>query len=116
MDLHEHSHSAAEELDRRRHPRHTVNVQIEIRPEGTDVPFRLETTDLSRRGCYVQMIMPLQTGTRLDATLWLGGVSIYLRGVVATRHPGFGNGIMFVEFEGRSEELLNAYTDELVGK
>ncbi len=116
MDIREYSNSAPNGLDRRRHRRHTVNVQIEIRPEGTDVPLRLETTDLSRRGCYVQMIMPLATGKRLDATLWLGGVSIYLRGVVVTRHPGFGNGIMFEKFEGRSEQILNAYTDELAGK
>jgi hypothetical protein len=39
------------ESDRRRYPRRTVNVQIEVRPDGSDIPLRLETTDLSRGGC-----------------------------------------------------------------
>ena len=39
------------EADRRHHPRCTVKVQSEIRREGSHVPRRLETTDLSRGGC-----------------------------------------------------------------
>ncbi len=101
--------------DRRLHPRHTVQVQIEIRPEGTTVPLRLETTDLSRGGCYVQMMMTLEIGARLQATLWLDGYPIVVRGRVATRHPLFGNGIMFLNFEGQAEQVLARYLDEING-
>jgi len=101
------------EPDRRRHPRYTVQVQIEILQEGNSHPMRLETTDLSRGGCYIQLLMQLSLGIRLQATLWLDGYPIVIRGLVVTRHPQFGNGIMFVEFEGQGEQLLTRYLDAI---
>lgn len=97
--------------ERRLYPRYTVEVQIEIHIEGTTVPMRLETTDLSRGGCYIQLMMPLAVGLQVQATLWLDGCPVVIRGRVATCHPNFGNGIMFVEFEGEARELLGRYLD-----
>lgn len=102
---------AAFEHERRLHARHTLQVQVELREEGTEVPMRLETTDLSRGGCYVQLLMPLSVGIRVRVTLWLDSYSIVIQGRVVTRHPQFGNGIMFVEFEGEAEQLLKRYLD-----
>ena len=104
---------AAIEHDRRLHPRHALQIQIELRDEGADGPMRLETTDLSRGGCYVQLLMPLLVGTRVRGTLWLDGHSLVIHGRVVTRHPQFGNGIKFVEFEGQSEQLLKRYLDAI---
>ena len=53
--------------DRRHYSRFTVNVQIEIHQDGSDVPTRIETTDLSRGGCYIQLEVPLSVGIRLQA-------------------------------------------------
>ncbi len=100
---------AAFEHDRRLHARYTLQVQVELREEGTEVPMRLETTDLSRGGCYVQLLMPLSVGLRVRAVLWLDNCSIVIHGRVVTRHPQFGNGIMFLEFEGDGEQLLKRY-------
>ena len=58
---------ALTECDRRLHPRYTVQVQIELRLEGNDAPMRLDTTDLSRAGCYIELMMPLSVGTHLQA-------------------------------------------------
>jgi hypothetical protein len=104
---------ARTERDRRHHPRYTVQVQIEIRQDGNDVPMRLETTDLSLGGCYIQLMIPLSVGIRVHATLWLDGCPVVFRGLVVTRHPEFGNGIMFVEFEGQGEQLLHRYVDAI---
>ena len=97
--------------ERRLHPRHSVQVQIEIHIDGTKVPMRLETTDLSRSGCYIQMMMPFAVGLRVQATLWLDTCPIVIRGRVVTCHPHFGNGIMFVEFEDHAQEILSCYLD-----
>jgi hypothetical protein len=102
------------EPDRRRNPRYTVNVQIEIRPEDSDVPMRVETTDLSRGGCYVEVMIPFLLSMRMEATLWLDGNPIVVRGVVVTRHPQYGNGIMFVEFRGSGELILAQYLEKAV--
>jgi len=100
--------------DRRQNPRYTVQVPIEIHPEGSVVPTRLETTDLSRGGCYIQAITPLPVGIRVQATLWLADDPIVIRGRIVTRHPQFGNGIMFVDFEDRGEVVLNRYLDAII--
>jgi|SRR5580658_923947 hypothetical protein len=100
--------------DRRLHPRYTVQVQIELRPEGTDVPMRLATTDLSRTGCYIELMMPLPVGSPLQATLWLDDCPIVVKGHVVTLHPQYGNGIMFDKFEGEAEQLLRRYLDGIV--
>lgn len=99
--------------DRRLHRRYTVQVPIELREDGSDVPLRLETTDLSRGGCYLQLMMTLPLGTYLKATLWLEQTPIRIRGRVVTRHPQFGNGIMFLEFEGNGEQLLAQYLEAM---
>lgn len=100
--------------DRRRYPRHSVKVQIELREEGKDVPMRMSTTDLSRGGCYVELMMTMPVGTYVNAALWLNNCSIRVRGRVVTRHPQFGNGIMFLEFENHGEDVLAQYLDAIV--
>lgn len=107
--------AALHEPDRRRHPRYTAQIQIEILLDGAAVPVRTETTDLSRGGCYVQLVSPLPVGIRLHATLWLDGYPIFLRGLVITRHPQFGNGIMFVDFEGQGDAMLKRYLEGITG-
>ena len=97
--------------ERRRYPRTQIAVQIEIRPEGLDVPMRLETSDLSVGGCYVEMALTLDVGTRLDIVLWLDGQKVSTRGVVVTRHPQFGNGIEFVGMFSESFRRLHAFLD-----
>ena len=111
-DVHR-SNPAVTEPDRRLHPRYSVNVQVEVRQDGCDVPMRLETTDLSRGGFYVQLMIPLSVGIRLRATLWIDGCPVVVRGLVVTRHPQYGNGIMFVEFEGDGEKVLHRYLDAI---
>jgi len=99
--------------DRRRDPRHSVQVQIELREDGSDVPIRMNTTDLSRGGCYLELMMTLPVGTNVTATLWLSDCSLRMSGRVVTRHPQFGNGIKFLKFEDNGEEVLAKYLDAI---
>ena len=99
--------------DRRAHPRLPLQIQIELRKEGEDVPFRLVTTDLSKGGCYIQMMMTLAVGTSLNMTLWLNDSAVRVKARVVTCHPQFGNGLMFVEFQGDGKELLSRYLDAM---
>jgi|ERR1700691_243837 PilZ domain len=97
--------------DRRHFSRYTLQVQIEIHREGSSVPMRLATTDLSRAGCYIELMMPFPVGAHVRATFWLDDFPIVVHGRVATSHPQFGNGIMFEKFEGQAEQLLGRYLD-----
>ncbi len=99
--------------DRRRDPRHSVQVQIEVREDGSDVPLRMSTTDLSRGGCYVESMLPLPIGTDVTAKLWLTNCPVRMRGRVVTCHPQFGNGIKFLEFEDDGKKVLAQYLDAI---
>lgn len=99
--------------ERRRFARYTIRLPIELRIEGNDIPLRLETTDLSRNGCYVETNMPLSVATRIQAKLWLDGIPLITRGRVVTSHPHYGNGIMFLDYEGDAEQRLHAFLDSL---
>jgi hypothetical protein len=87
--------------ERRLHERFKIALQIELRPEGTDFPIHLQTTDVSCGGCYLEMAFTLEPGRNLDLILWLGGQKLLLKGVVVSSHPQFGNGI---EFTGMAED------------
>jgi len=99
--------------DRRRDPRHSLQVQIELRQESSDVPMRMCTTDLSRGGCYVELMLPLPIGTDVTAKLWLTDCPVRMRGRVVTLHPQFGNGIKFLEFEDDGKKVLAQYLDAI---
>ena len=100
--------------ERRHHPRYSVHVPVEIHEDNSNVPMRLETTDISRGGCYIQLMIPLSVGIRLHMTLWIDGSPVIAKGLVVTRHPQFGNGIMFVEFEGEGEKILQGYLENII--
>jgi hypothetical protein len=99
--------------DRRRNPRHSVQVQIELREAGSDVPLRMSTTDLSRGGCYVELMLTLPIGSDITAKLWLSDSPVRIRGRVVTLHPQFGNGIKFLEFEDDGKKVLAQYLDAI---
>jgi len=75
--------------------------------------MRMETTDLSRSGCYVELLMPMPVGTKIRAKLWLDACPAVVRGSVVTCHPQFGNGIMFQEFEAAAEQQLGRYLEAI---
>jgi hypothetical protein len=101
-------------IERRKYPRREAHVQIELHPENCDIPMHLETTDLSRGGCYIQLMTPLPVGMKAMAKLWLNDQPVVAHCRVVTRHPQFGNGIMFVDFEDHGEPVLNQYMDRLI--
>jgi hypothetical protein len=90
-----------------------VQIPIDLRQEDTAASLRLETTDLSRGGCYVHLIKTLVLGTYVQVTLWVDNYPVGVRGRVVTRHPQFGNGIMFLDFQDNGEQLLTSYLDAI---
>jgi hypothetical protein len=91
-----------------------IAVAIELRVDGTDVPMRIETSDLSVGGCYVEMNLTLAVGTRLDVVLWLDGQKTVAKGNVVTCHPQFGNGIAFTGLAPEASRRLQCFLDRAV--
>ena len=101
--------------ERREFPRYPVALPIELHPAGSDVPYRLQTTDISQGGCYVEMAIPLEAGAALEIILWINEHRLQITGRVVTRHPQFGNGIEFTRFHEDGERHLEAFLKDVGG-
>ena len=97
--------------ERRRAPRFSVSVPIDLRAEGQDVPMRMQTTDLSLTGCYVETLFPLEAGTRVAIVMSLDGQRVAAKGVVVTHHPQVGNGIEFVSWRDQDQDKCAAFLE-----
>lgn len=82
--------------ERRRSPRYRCQNSIEIHIHN-GASFWGTTADLSLGGCYAEMAIPLEVGTKLRVAIWFGQTKAWAEGEVAHRTPGFGVGIRFTQ-------------------
>ena len=99
--------------NRRMFLRHRISYPLELRDERVNTPLRVNATDISGNGCYVETVMPLAVATALRVDLWIEEERLTPSAVVRTRDPGVGMGI---EFTGLTDELkkrFQAHLDKL---
>jgi hypothetical protein len=92
--------------NRRKFARHRISFPLELRDERVNTPLRVNATDISGNGCYVETVMPLAVGTALRADFWMGDEHISASAIVRTRDPGVGMGI---EFTGLTEDAKKRF-------
>jgi hypothetical protein len=92
--------------NRRRFTRHKISFPLELRDERVNTPMRVNATDVSGNGCYVETVMPLAVGTMLRIDFWLDQNHVSTSASVQTRDPGVGMGI---EFTGMTEDAKNRF-------
>jgi len=96
--------------NRRKFLRHKISFPLELRDERVNTPLRVNATDISGNGCYVETVMPLNVGTALRVEFWIEEERISPTATVRTRDPGVGMGI---EFTGMTEETKNRFQAHL---
>jgi len=99
--------------NRRKFIRHKISHPLELRDERVNTPLRVNATDISGNGCYVETVMPLGVATALRVDLWIEEEHLSYGAIVRTRDPGVGMGI---EFTGMPEEVkkrFQAHLDKL---
>lgn len=97
--------------NKRRFPRHKISFPIELRDERVKTPMRINCTDVSGNGCYVETILPLPVGTVLRVDFYLQNERINISAVVRTCDPGVGNGIEFTGLPPDGKQHLQQYLD-----
>ena len=99
--------------NRRRFHRHKISLPLELRDEHVNAPIRINATDVSGNGCYVESMLPLPLGTMLRVDFWLDSEHINITAVVRTCDPGVGNGIEFTGMPAATKERTQAYLDAI---
>ena len=96
--------------NRRRFLRHRISFPLEFRDERVNTPMRVNATDISGNGCYVETVMPLAVATVLRVDFWIDQERISATATVRTRDPGVGMGI---EFAGMPDDSKRRFQDHL---
>jgi len=99
--------------NRRKFARHRISYPLELRDERVNTPMRVNATDISGNGCYVETVMPLPVATALRVDLWIEQERLSPTGVVRTRDPGVGMGIEFTGLPEESKKRFQAHLDTL---
>lgn len=97
--------------NRRRWSRHKISLPLELRDERVNAPLRINATDVSGNGCYVESIMPLPLGTVLRLDFYLDSEHINISAIVRTCDPGVGNGIEFTGMHDEMKLRMQSYLD-----
>lgn len=98
--------------NRRKFARHRISFPLELRDERVNTPLRVNATDISGNGCYVETVMPLAVGTSLRVDLWLGEDHLSPSAIVRTRDPGVGMGIEFTGMPEETKKRFQAHLDK----
>ncbi|MGA7220877.1 MAG: PilZ domain-containing protein [Candidatus Sulfotelmatobacter sp.] len=105
--------SSADPDNRRRFQRHKVSFPLEFRDERVNTPMRVNATDISGNGCYVETVMPLAMGTMLRVDFWIDQEHISTSASVRTRDPGVGMGIEFIGLPQDTKDRFQAHLDNM---
>lgn len=99
--------------NRRRFTRHRISFPLELRDERVKTPMRVNATDVSGNGCYVETILPLALGITLRVEFWVNEEKISTSAVVRTSDPGVGNGIEFMGLTPDTKKRLQDHLDSI---
>ncbi|MGH9715901.1 MAG: PilZ domain-containing protein [Candidatus Acidiferrales bacterium] len=101
--------------EKREGPRFSLIASAEIIEPASGVHISGRVSEISRKGCYLDVLNTLPIGTRLRLTISRD------RGVFATRariiyvQQGMGMGIAFVDIPSEELKILDVWLAELNG-
>jgi hypothetical protein len=104
---------AAAPDNRRRFQRHKISFPVELRDERVNTPMRVNATDVSGNGCYIETVMPFPVSTSLRVEFWIDEERISASASVRTRDPGVGMGIEFNGLKEDLKQMFQAHLDKL---
>ena len=99
--------------NRRKFQRHKISFPLELRDERVNTPMRVNATDISGNGCYVETVMPLAIGTSLKVDFWINEEHLTSSATIRTRDPGVGMGIEFTGMTEDSKKRFQAHLDQM---
>jgi len=99
--------------NRRKFARHKIGFPLELRDERVNTPLRVNATDISGNGCYVETVMPLPVATALRVDFWIDEEKFSPSAVVRTRDPGVGMGIEFTGLPEDAKKRFQAHLDKI---
>ena len=98
----------AQVVQKRKHPRIKCQNSVELHTES-GASFWAKIADLSIGGCYIEMEIPLQAGTKVKVGIWFGESKFWADCEVACSAPGFGVGVKFTKISDSDLERIKQF-------
>ena len=98
------------ERERRRTPRYMFFASAELLEEQSSVRVNSRVSELSRNGCYLDMMNPFPINTMILLKIWKEENNvIQTKGRIVYSQPNVGAGVVFVDLEAKYVPLLEAW-------
>ncbi|HXH66850.1 MAG TPA: PilZ domain-containing protein [Candidatus Limnocylindrales bacterium] len=99
--------------ERRRTPRYMFFASAELLEEKSEVRIATHVSELSRNGCYLDMMNPFPTHTVVRVKIWTEeNVLIETKALVVYSQPNRGAGLAFVDFEQKYMPQLEKWLEK----
>jgi hypothetical protein len=99
--------------ERRRTPRYFFFASAELLEEKSDMRVASRVSELSRHGCYLDMMNPFPVHTEILVKIWTDQSSIFqCKGVVVYSQPNVGAGVAFVDPEEKYLPILEGWLEQ----
>ncbi len=95
--------------DRRSAPRYSLILLAEVTDRLSAAKFKARTSDISRTGCYLDMLNPLPRGTDVQLRLTNQDEVFETAATVIYNSPGLGMGVKFEAPSAAQQALLDRW-------
>lgn len=99
------------EQDRRRTPRYSFVASAEVVADTSDVRVATRVSELSLRGCYLDMANPFPLSTQIAIKISAADEVFQSKGRIIYLHPGIGAGVTFLDVASQSRAILESWLD-----
>jgi hypothetical protein len=100
---------------RRSVPRYSLVATVEIIESACDTHFYGRISEISRKGCYVDILNTLPEGTLIHLMISRDKGTFMASGKIIYIHERMGMGVACTEVPADQMEVLNSWLDELKG-
>jgi hypothetical protein len=100
------------EEQRRRNPRYTFIATAELFEPTTRMRIATRVSELSKQGCYLDMLNPFPEDTIALVKISAGDAVFETKVRVVYAHSNLGVGLVFLEPDPKNMEVLNGWIEE----
>jgi hypothetical protein len=107
-----HPEDAIPYQEKRRSPRYSFIASAELIEVKADVRIASRVSELSRYGCYLDMMNPFPTGTMVLVKISAGEAFFESKAKIIYSQMNMGAGLGFLEMSAESQVVLERWLDE----
>ena len=103
--------------NRRKAERYNCRVAADVALDNSVAQSHASVTDISRKGCYLQMVSPFPVGSGVGLSIYAKDLPepLVVRGVVRTSHPMVGMGVEFSDISIVDIQAMHVVLQQLGG-